>query len=185
MPREGQEPFQTTQGNRLSCRDQEGRRGSDEVVPGPSMFPSREPGVSGNSWGSHEGCQEQYPTSGRSMGLPLRRRSGLGTHLVPPSSSCGGILELRRGFQASSCVGPGKPNLPFELQGKAGGCPRVTAGPKRPHLGVCPGPHIPLQGRQGPRGCIADSPGESGLISRGSKGLHSPPESRRGSLGAP
>ena len=26
-------PFQATQGNRLSCRDQEGRRGSDEVVP--------------------------------------------------------------------------------------------------------------------------------------------------------
>ena len=41
-------PFQTTQGNRLSCRDQEGRRGSDEVVPGPSVFPSREPSVSGN-----------------------------------------------------------------------------------------------------------------------------------------
>ena len=43
-------PFQTTQGNRLSCRDQEGRRGSDEVVPGPSVFPSRGPGVSGNFW---------------------------------------------------------------------------------------------------------------------------------------
>ena len=28
-------PFQTKQGNRLSCRDQERRRGSDEVVPGP------------------------------------------------------------------------------------------------------------------------------------------------------
>ena len=28
-------PFQTTQGNRLSCRDQEGRTGSDEAVPGP------------------------------------------------------------------------------------------------------------------------------------------------------
>ena len=41
-------PFQTTQGNRLSCHDQEGRRGSDEVVPGPSVFPSREPSVSGN-----------------------------------------------------------------------------------------------------------------------------------------
>ena len=37
-------PFQTTQGNRLSCRDQEGRRGSEEAVPGPSVFPSREPG---------------------------------------------------------------------------------------------------------------------------------------------
>ena len=43
-------PFQTTQGNRLSCRDEEGRRGSDEAVPGPSVFPSREPGVSGDFW---------------------------------------------------------------------------------------------------------------------------------------
>ena len=68
-------------------------------------------------------------------------------------SSCGGILELRRGSHASSWVGPGKPNLPLELRGKAGGCARVTAGPKRPHLGVCPGPNIPLQGRQGSRGC--------------------------------
>ena len=32
------------------CRDQEGRRGSDEVVPGPSVFPSGEPGVSGDFW---------------------------------------------------------------------------------------------------------------------------------------
>ena len=40
-------PFQTTQGNRLSCRDQEGRRGSEEAVPGPSMFPSGDHGWSG------------------------------------------------------------------------------------------------------------------------------------------
>ena len=33
-------PFQRKQGNRLSYRDQEGRRGSDEVVPGPLV---REP----------------------------------------------------------------------------------------------------------------------------------------------
>ena len=76
-------------------------------------------------------------------------------------------------------------NLPLGLRGKAGGCARVTAGPKRPHLGVCPGPNIPLQGRQGSRGCIPGSPGESGLASRGSKGLRSPLEPRRGSLGAP
>ena len=44
-------PFdQTTQGNRLSCRDQEERRGSEEAVPGPSVFPSGEPGVSGDFW---------------------------------------------------------------------------------------------------------------------------------------
>ena len=28
----------------LSCRDQEGRRGSEEAVPGPSVFPSGDPG---------------------------------------------------------------------------------------------------------------------------------------------
>ena len=39
-----------TQGNRLSCREQEGRRGSEEAVPGPSVFPSGEPGVSGDYW---------------------------------------------------------------------------------------------------------------------------------------
>ena len=38
--------------------------------------------------------------------------------------------------QPSPRFGPGKPNLPLGLRGKAGGCARVTAGPKRPHLGV-------------------------------------------------
>ena len=42
--------FHTKKGNRLSCRDQEGRWGSEEAVPGPSVFPSREPGVSGDFW---------------------------------------------------------------------------------------------------------------------------------------
>ena len=75
-------PFWTTQGNRLSCRDQEGRRASDEAVPGLSVFPSREPGVSGNFWVSYEGCQVPFHTSGRIMGLPLRRRSGQRPHLA-------------------------------------------------------------------------------------------------------
>ena len=39
-------PFQTKQGNRLSCRDQEGRRGSDEVVPGQRR---KGPAVSGEN----------------------------------------------------------------------------------------------------------------------------------------
>ena len=48
-------------------------------------------------------------------------------------------------------------------------------------------PRVPglLQGRQGSRGCIPGSAGESGFDSRGSQGLRSPLESRRGSLGAP
>ena len=43
-------------------------------------------------------------------------------------SSCGRTLELRRGIQDASCVDPGKSNLPFELQSRAGDCSRVTEG---------------------------------------------------------
>ena len=44
--------FHTKKGNRLSCRDQEGRRGSEEAVPGPSVFPSGDPdpGENARSW---------------------------------------------------------------------------------------------------------------------------------------
>ena len=138
--------------------------------------------------------------AGRLSGTVSPFRAEQGTSLETPSwarasscqemgttwffSSCGGILELRWGSQPSSWVGPGKPHLPFELLGKAGGCARVTAGPKRPHLGVCPGPSSTLKGRQGSRGCTPESPVESGLASRGSKGLRSSLEPRRGSLGA-
>ena len=181
-------PFQTRQGIRLSCRVPEVRRFSDEAVPGHSVFPSREDGVSGNFWGSQVGCQRPSPfraEQGTSLEIPSRARASscqeVGTTWF--FSSCGGILEFRRGSQPSSWVGPGKPNLPLELRGKAGVCARVTAGAKRPHLGVCPGPNIPLQGRRGYRGSIPGSPGESGLVSRGSQGLRSPLESRI--LGAP
>ena len=53
-------PFQTTQGNRLSCRDQEGRRVSDEVVPGTSVFPSSETGMLGNFWGRIKGAKYRF-----------------------------------------------------------------------------------------------------------------------------
>ena len=43
----------------------------------------------------------------------------------------------------------------------------------------------PKQSTELGRGCIPGSPGESRLVSRGSQGLRSPLESRRGSLGAP
>ena len=45
-------------------------------------------------------------------------------HLFTPH-----CLELRRGIQDASCVGPGKSNLPLELRRKAGHCSRVTVGP--------------------------------------------------------
>ena len=107
------------------------------------------------------------------------------------------FLELRRDSRVMTGISGFLLGWSWEAQssplvrGKAGGCARVTAGPKRPHLGVCPGPNIPLQGRQGSRGCIPGSSGESGLVSRGIKdsallssrdaGLWEPPERPQGS----
>ena len=73
-------PFQRKQGNRLCCHDQEGRRGSDEVVPGPSVFPSREPSVSRNFCGRIKGVKYRFalkdrtwdfPGDARNFGVPL------------------------------------------------------------------------------------------------------------------
>ena len=63
-------PFQTTQGNRLSCRDPEGRRGSDEAVPGPSVFPSREPGVSGDFGGRRKAVSDRFTLQGGTGDFP-------------------------------------------------------------------------------------------------------------------
>ena len=50
-------PLQTKQGNRPSCRDQEGRRRSKEMVLGSSVFPLSETGMSGNFWGHIKGAK--------------------------------------------------------------------------------------------------------------------------------
>ena len=113
--------FQTTQGNRLSCRYQEGRRGSDEVVPGHSVFPSREPGMSGNFWMSHEGCQVPFRTSGRNMGIPWRHRSGQGPHLAKRWNQAV-FLELRRDSRVTTGISGFLLCWPWEAQSS----PRVA-----------------------------------------------------------
>ena len=50
-------PFQTKQGSRPSCPDQEGRKGSEEGVPKTSVFLSRETGISGNFVGRIKGAK--------------------------------------------------------------------------------------------------------------------------------
>ena len=42
--------------------------GSDEAVPGPSVFPSREPGMLGTFWWSHEGWQGPFRREGSALG---------------------------------------------------------------------------------------------------------------------
>ena len=82
------------------------------------------------------------------------------------------FLDLRRvsrittGNSGFLLCWPRKANLLFELQGKARGCAWVTARPKRPPLGFCPGPKVPLQGRQGSRVAFQTHP-RSQASSRG------------------
>ena len=63
-----------------ACRDQEGRRGSEEAVPGPSVFPSREPSVSANFCGRIKGVNYRFalkdgtwdfPGDSGNFGVPL------------------------------------------------------------------------------------------------------------------
>ena len=58
-------PFQTKQGNRPSFRDQEERKGSDEVVPGTSVLPLSETGKSGNFSGCIKGAKYRFALQDR------------------------------------------------------------------------------------------------------------------------
>ena len=53
-------PFLTKKGNRPSCCDQEGRRGSDDVVPGTWVFPSSEACMLGNFAGAIMGAKYRF-----------------------------------------------------------------------------------------------------------------------------
>ena len=63
------------------------------------LSPSGEPGVSGDSWGSQEGCQGPFRPSGRNRGLPLRRRGGQGPHLAKRWKPCG-FSRAEAGFSS-------------------------------------------------------------------------------------
>ena len=88
-------------------------------------------------FGSPAFCSPPPGQSGSSAQLFFQCSGRLGPHSRVPRtpwffSSCGGILELRRGSQPSPWVGPGKPNLPLGLRGKAGGGARVQSHRRKP-----------------------------------------------------
>ena len=162
----------------------------------PWCYPRGNPACRGTFGGRMKAVRDRFALQGGTGDFPSDAVAGkgvilrrLGNHVV--FLELRRILELRRGSQASSWVGPAKPNLPLELRGKAGGCARDTAGPKTPHLGVCPGPNIPLQeGRdlgvafQAPPGSQASSRGKaknSDLLSSRDADLLEPPERLQGS----
>ena len=55
-------------------------------------------------------------------------------HRIPCAGAVLSLAQTHRGRPQTTST----PNLPLGLRGNAGGGARVTAGPKRPHLSVCP-----------------------------------------------
>ena len=90
-------------------------------MPGPSVFPSREPGVSGGFWGSQEGCQGPSRPSGRNRGLPLRRRGGQGPPLAKRWEPRG-FSRVAAGFSSYN----GDLSLPLGWPWEAQSSPRVA-----------------------------------------------------------
>ena len=75
-------PFQTKQGSRPSCPIQEGRRGSEEVVPQNLGVPLEGDRDVGDLCGSYQGCQVPFRPPIPNVRLLLRRCSGKGLHLA-------------------------------------------------------------------------------------------------------
>ena len=165
---------------------EQGLRGSGA---GNLGVPLEEDRYVGELFGSHQGCQVRFPPSRRNVGLLLRRCSGKGLHLTMT-----GEPRVFSRIAVGSRVTTGNSGCllcwPREVQSSI----RVAkeswvllsshCWANRAHLGLCPKTNVPLQGQQGSRGCIPDSPGDSGLVSSGSKEFRSPLESRQVSLGA-
>ena len=67
---ESREPLPDHAGESPLLSRSGGRRGSDEAVPGPSVFPSREPGVSGDFWGRRKAVRDRFALQGRTGDFP-------------------------------------------------------------------------------------------------------------------
>ena len=154
------------------------------MVPGNLSVPLEGDRYVREICGSHHGCQVPFPTSRRHVGILLRRRRRKRLNIaITGEPRC--FSRVAAGFSSydenSGCL----LCWPREVQSSNRGA-RESWGlfsnhcrANRPHLVLCPETNVPLQGRQGSRGCIPDSPVESGLVSSGSKELPSPLVSRR------
>ena len=82
--------------------------------------------MSGNFWGSQEGCHVPFRTSGQNMALPLRRRSGKGPHLAKTleprgfSRVAAGVSSYDGDFRLPLVLALGSPIFHSSCEGKLG-----------------------------------------------------------------
>ena len=119
-------PFQTNQGSRPSCPEQEGRRGSEEVVPENLGAPFQGDRYVGELCGSHQGCQVPYGPPILNVGLLLRCCSGKGFHLAMTGEPRGfsrvvaGFSSYDGEFSMPLVLAQGSPIFHSSCEGKLG-----------------------------------------------------------------
>ena len=137
----------------------------------------------------HQGCQVLFQFSRGNVGLLSRHCSGKGPHLVMRGEPRG-FSRVVAGF-SSYDVEHREPLVvpqgsPISIQVVRATWELLTSHCRanRPHLGFFPDTPCSSSVATGISGCIQHSPGESGLVSSGSKELCTTLEIRRVSLGA-
>ena len=119
-------PFQTKQGSRPSCPEQEGRSGSEEVVPENLGVPLEGDRDVGEHCGSHQGCQVPIRPPIPHVGLLLRRCSGKGLHLAMTGEPRGfsrvaaGFSSYHGEFRMPHVLAQGSPIFHSSCEGKLG-----------------------------------------------------------------
>ena len=119
-------PFQTKQGSRPSCPEQEGRRGSEEVVPENLGAPFQGDRYVGELCGSHQGCQVPFRPPILNVGLLLRRCSGKGLRLAMTGEPRGfprvavGFSSYDGEFRIPLVLAQGSPIVHWSCEGKLG-----------------------------------------------------------------
>ena len=119
-------PFQTKQGSRPSCRDQEGRRGSEAVVPENLGVPLQGDRDAGELCGAHQGCQVPFRPPIPKVGLLLRRSSEKGLHLAMTGEPRGfsrvaaGFSSYDGEFRMPLVLAQGSPIFHSSCEGKLG-----------------------------------------------------------------
>ena len=119
-------PFQTKQGSRPSCRDQEGRRGSEEVVPENLGVPLQGDRDAGELCGGASRVPSTVSTSDFHVGLLLRRCSGKGLHLAMTGEPRGfsrvaaGFSSYDGEFRMPLVLAQGSPIFHSSCEGKLG-----------------------------------------------------------------
>ena len=117
--------FQTKQENRHSCCNQEGRRGSNDVVWGTWVFPSSEACMLGNFGGAIMGAKYCFALQWE-RGQLLRRCGGQGAHAAKTMEPRGfsrvvaGFSSYDGDFRLPLVLALGSPNFPSSCERKLG-----------------------------------------------------------------